>query len=173
MLDFEDKRWTELLGGYRVAYDPRPALTRLEAGRNMDGVWSELWNGLHHQGDVDTASYAAVPHLVRIHRARDVPDWNTYALLGVIAIASRAPRNPAIPMWLREGYDTAWAEIVGLAVHDLARSSEVLLTRSALGVIALARNLARLGEAALRFDEDELDEMIAHYEAGGEPLAEG
>jgi hypothetical protein len=31
MLSFEDHRWKELLGGYRIGFDARPSLLKLEA----------------------------------------------------------------------------------------------------------------------------------------------
>jgi hypothetical protein len=64
-------------------------------------AWSELWQELFHQGDVGTASYAAVPHLLRVHVARDVPDWNTWVMVGAIELARDMRRNPALPDWLR------------------------------------------------------------------------
>lgn len=61
-MDFDDIGWAGLLGGYRVPYDPRNALRRLEGG-DAEAAWQELWAELYHQGDVGEASYAAVPHL--------------------------------------------------------------------------------------------------------------
>ena len=66
MLSLDDNRWTTMRGGYKMPFDPRPLFARLETGLETQTVWSELWNEPHHQGDVDEASYAAVPHLVRI-----------------------------------------------------------------------------------------------------------
>ena len=45
----------QLIGGYRIPYDPSPALERLSIDR--DSAMEELWQNLYHQGDVDTASY--------------------------------------------------------------------------------------------------------------------
>jgi hypothetical protein len=163
MLALTDPRWSQLAGGRRTLFDPRPALSRLEAGLTVEEAWAELWDGLHHQGDVDTASYAAVPHLVHIHRRRDIPDWNTYALLGTIELRSRAPKNPAIPHWLADDYQGAWHDVIGLALHDLARSRDPLLVQSALGAVAMARGLRRTAEVLLDFTEDELDEMVSTY----------
>lgn len=163
MLDFTDARWSGLHGGYRVPYDPRPALTNLEREHAVPRAWDELWQELHHQGDVGTASYAAVPHLLRIHKARGAPDWNTFALAGCIEQVRRTGRNPVMPTWLQDGYERAWRDIVDVALADLARSSESTLVRSAIGVIAMARGLTRIGEAILDFTEDELAEMIAEY----------
>lgn len=40
----------ELMGGYRVPYDPKPALERLASDRcaALDGLWEKLY----HQGNV-------------------------------------------------------------------------------------------------------------------------
>ena len=79
-MDIGDPRWPSLRGGYRLPFDPRPALRRIAIG-DAEEAWKELWNELHHQGDVGEASYAAVPALVRIEAARRGADWNTYALV--------------------------------------------------------------------------------------------
>ena len=83
-MEFDDPQWDRLQGGYRIPYDPRNALRALEQGNGTEAAWQELWNELYHQGDVGEASYAAVPHLVRIHALRGVPDANTYALVALI-----------------------------------------------------------------------------------------
>jgi hypothetical protein len=58
MLLLTDTIWRELQGGYRIPYDASKTLVRMERG---ESVWEELWNELHHQGDVGVASYAAIP----------------------------------------------------------------------------------------------------------------
>ena len=52
MLNVDDIRWTKLAGGYRVPYDPRAALRKLASGTEVSEAWKELWQELHHQGDV-------------------------------------------------------------------------------------------------------------------------
>ena len=56
MFSLNDLRWDDLISGYGTTYDPRPALQRLQNGD--DTARSDLTDELHHQGDVDTASYA-------------------------------------------------------------------------------------------------------------------
>ena len=104
MLSLEDKRWQNLEGGYRTSFDPRPLLSDLETKKNAKATWHELWEGLHHQGDVGAASYAAVPHLVRIYRKRGIIDWNTYAIVAVIELARDDGKNPKVPKWLEDDY---------------------------------------------------------------------
>jgi len=66
-----------------MPFDPRPWLTLLETGndRCCVGAFSE---NLHHQGDVGEASYATVPHLVRIYRQLGIFDWNLTGLWRVL-----------------------------------------------------------------------------------------
>jgi hypothetical protein len=61
MLGLDDGKWKTLLGGYRKPYNPVPILQKLKEQGNVEACWEELWNELHHQGDVDLASYASVP----------------------------------------------------------------------------------------------------------------
>jgi hypothetical protein len=161
MLPFDDNRWLELEAGYRHRYDPRPALQRLRA--NDVSAWAELWNMLHHQGDVGVASYAAVPHLVQIHQERDVADWQTYALIGTIEICRTRGRNPMLPDWLAPAYLKAWDNVVVLACHDLPRANDETTVRPILGALALSKALRPLGEIMLHFTADELAEMIQLY----------
>src|ERR1700676_3971721 len=87
MLSLDDNRWTNMTGGYRVKCDPRPLLAQLESEQTRKTAWPGLWEELHHQGDAGEASYASVPHLVRIHRTSGVVDWNTYAIVAIIELA--------------------------------------------------------------------------------------
>ena len=96
-LDFNDERWAGLVGGYRTPYDPRPALRSLEERKGVEEAWHELCTELYHQGDVGEASYAAVPHLVRIYEEQGIPDWNTYALAATIEEARQVGKNPHLP----------------------------------------------------------------------------
>lgn len=56
MLGFSDPRWNQLECGYRVRYDPRPALAKLQSGVDVAAAWEVLWQELHHQGDVGVVS---------------------------------------------------------------------------------------------------------------------
>ena len=57
-----EEQWAGLCGGYRTPYDPRNAIGKLREG-DAKAAWDELWQELHHQGDVGEASYATVPLL--------------------------------------------------------------------------------------------------------------
>ncbi|NVM79733.1 hypothetical protein FHW83_005574 [Duganella sp. SG902] len=157
MLSLEDKRWQELHGGYRVPYDVSVALRSMQDGIN---VWDELWDELHHQGDVDIASYAAVPQLVRIARTGAGRDWNFYGLLATIEVARHRKGNPAVPGWLKTDYDSAWAQVSVLALVDIASKTDSATTRAILSALALAKGELKLGAMLSCLDESELDEWL-------------
>src|SRR5215471_21246368 len=160
-MDFDDQRWTGLLGGYRVPYDPRDALRRLQESKDVEDVWRELWNELYHQGDVGHASYAAVPHLVRIHAVRRASDWNTYALVATIEEARRGGRNPEIPSDMREAYQSAWRDLINIGLRELQDAEDPTLVCSIIGVIAIGKGQFALGRLAVSFTEDERQELLA------------
>jgi hypothetical protein len=163
-IHFNDDRWTRLLGGYRLPYDPRPALRALERGEAAE-AWNELWNKLRHQGDIGDAAYAAVPHIVRIHELRGVPDWNTYALVATIELLRDDARNPKLPTDLQEPYDAAWRRLVEIGLFKLKLAKEAPLVTSILAVLAIGKGQRTLGCLAAEFTEDERQEMLA--KAGG------
>jgi hypothetical protein len=126
MLSLDDKRWQTLAGGYRVPFDPRPQLSQLAANNDTKAAWHALWEELHHQGDVGEASYAAVPHLVRIYRQRGAVDWNTYAIVAVIELARDVGKNPPVPKWLQEDYFRALRDLAEAGAAEVlkAKNSE-------------------------------------------------
>ncbi|SRR5216684_4927979 len=142
MLSLTDTIWRDLEGGYRVPYDASKALARMENG---ESVWEELWNELHHQGDVGIASYAAIPQIVRISEAQRRSDWNLYAFAATIEIERHCKNNPPLPDWLASSYKSAWECLVKLALSDLAGKPDEFTLRSALSVVAVGRGDIKLG----------------------------
>jgi hypothetical protein len=159
MLPLEDSRWDNLTGGYRMKCDPRPLLAKLENGLDTETTWHELWDDLHHQGDVGEASYAAVPHLVRIYRNHGMPDWNTYAIVAVIELARDKGDNPAVPKWLEDDYFSAIQELAKIGASEVLTAKDPEAFRAILGIIAIAKGLRTHGRFLVEFSEDELLEM--------------
>ena len=165
MLNLEDPRWRTLHGGYRVPYDASLPLARLERGED---VWSELWDELHHQGDVGEASYAAVPHLVRIASVRPGRDRNLYALASVIEVERHRRRNPPLPSWLSAAYADAWTQLLGLALEDVRGVADPDTLHAILGVIALARGQLKLGAWIEDGDAETIDHDLEARRAWSE-----
>jgi hypothetical protein len=137
MLSFDDKRWQNLEGGYREKFDPRPQLSKLLANNTTKLAWHELWEGLHHQGDVGEASYAAVPRLVRIYRELRNFDWNTYAIVGVIELARDDGKNPKVPKWLEKDYFQSIRDLAEIGATEVLRTKKPEEIRAILGILAI------------------------------------
>lgn len=159
MLSFDDERWNNLTGGYKTPFDPRASLRKIEGQQDTVIAWEELWEELHHQGDVGVASYAAVPELVRIHRTGIVADWNLYAIVAVIELARTEPQNPEVPDWLRDDYFRSIQELAEMGTKNILSAEESETKRAILSVISIARGLRTHGKFLVEYSEDDLLKM--------------
>ena len=159
MLSLDDKRWQDLEGGYRTRFDPRPLLSELETSNNANATWHELWEELHHQGDVGLASYATVPHLVRIYRKRRVIDWNTYAIVAVVELARDNGKNPKVPKWLEGDYFEAIRELAGIGAVQILQTKNSEEIRAILSILAISAGARTHAKFLINYSAEELLEM--------------
>jgi hypothetical protein len=150
-----DPKW---LDAYNSPFDPRPIINAWAAGDGEQAA-AELWLRLYHQGSVGTASYEAVPELVRLLNASAPPDWNAYALIASIEEGRSFPDSPTIPDELAGSYRQAWEAIVPRAIDHLRTASDDPLVRSLIAVIAHAKHQHSLAAIAL-CTQDERREML-------------
>ncbi len=167
MLSLNDKRWSDLEGGYRTQFDPRALLSALETEKDTKAAWHALWGELHHQGDVGEASYAAVPHLVRIYRLRSVIDWNTYAMVAIIELARGQGKNPQVPDWLEESYRRAIQELAEIGTVEILRAKDPEDIRAILSILAIARGARTHAKFLLEYSAEELLELERRASEGG------
>jgi hypothetical protein len=171
MLSFDDPRWGQLKAGYRIPVDLRPFLQALESSENRAGAWDDLWNELHHQGDVGEGSFVALPHLVRIHRMHGVADWNTYALAATIELARDVCGNPDVPTWSRDAYEAGLRNLATLGLEEISAARDPETVRSILGLVAIVHGARTYGRILVQFSEDEIEELErnAFGDSGGKP----
>ncbi|GGB12773.1 MULTISPECIES: hypothetical protein [Mucilaginibacter] len=166
-LELDDPRWSTLEGGYRgTLYDASIALKKLELADNkqtVNQIYQELWNELHHQGDVGLASYYSVPHLVRISLQKQIVDYNILGLVSVIEI-QRHKDNPLLPTKLKPNYKKAIEDLAELAKLAMSQYWDLDLATTALTAIALAKGQVKLANAILNMDsEDTIAEFLESY----------
>lgn len=157
LLSLDDPLWPTLEGGYRMPYDVAEALKAMQAGED---VWHELWEELHHQGDVGVASYAAVPQLVHLLGGAQAREEDFYALIALIELERHRPHNPPLPDWLADNYRDAWAQLPAIAARDLQGQLDPVMLESVFAVLALAKGNLRLGALLLQMDSSEVDEWL-------------
>jgi hypothetical protein len=121
MPDLDSPRWQELQDAYGPATEIAKLLSQLQSdaspkASSFDEPWFSLWPALCHQGDVYTASYAAVPAIVATLRAARLPIAMDFFLLPVcIELARVDKRGPDIPPDLQSDYASAIKELPILA----------------------------------------------------------
>ena len=64
----------------------------------------ELYEELHHQGDVGVASYLSVPHLIRIGIEKSISNWRILGLIALIEIERHSVHNPELPKEYEQEY---------------------------------------------------------------------
>ena len=133
----------KLTSGYGTEYDPFPALERLRAGD--ESALNDLWENLYHQGDVGSASYAAVPILVEL---------GEISLVAAIEVARHQDRNPDVPSEFSSAYD----EAINSALASSPSAEEHL--QGYYAIHASSRNQHRLARA---IDLVSIDEILAEY----------
>ena len=123
MLSLSDPRWAELRHAYGAATDVPALLTRAATdsrpGDHPESTWFDLWSALCHQGDVYSASFAAVPHLMALAPgALARHSYDPLLLAASIEQARLEGRAPAVPEDLAPAYRVAIE-----AGRELARRS--------------------------------------------------
>jgi hypothetical protein len=159
ILSLDDKRWQNLEGGYRTQFDPRPSLSKLDTRKDTSAAWRDLWEGLHHQGDVGEASYAAVPHIVRVYRKGGVIDWNTYVIVAVIELARDGGKNPPVPKWLEEDYFQAIRDLAKFGAVEVLQTKNPEEIRAILSILAIFAGARTHAQFLVDYSAEELLEM--------------
>lgn len=159
MISLEDARWLKMTGGYKAPLDPRPLLKRLDSDSNTAEVWRELWDELHHQGDVGEASFAAVPFIVESYQKRGGLAWNAYAIVAIIELARKEGENPDVPEWISDDYFQSIGKLAKIGTTEVLSAETEEDIRAILGVIAINRGLRCHGKFLVNYSEDEMVEI--------------
>ncbi|OOQ56962.1 hypothetical protein [Mucilaginibacter pedocola] len=167
-LELADPRWSELEGGYRASgYDASISLRKLEKAANakeVEEVYRELWEDLHHQGDLGPASYYAVPHMVRIAKENKIVTWDVLGLVSLIEIQRHKDGNPALPKALYPVYSKALSMLQDLVAMILDNDWDTSTISTALTALAIAKGHLKLAEAVQNLDDDDrIEDFLEQY----------
>ena len=149
MIPLEDPRWSELRDAYGKADTVSTILRAIYAGEANDEVWADLWSRICHQGDVSEASYAAVPHLVRIARVSRQTRWDLVALPAAIEVARLAGRAPDIPADLAMEYHAAVGDLAEVCLMRVKLPWDHVGGQAVLAALAASKGLGVLAESIL------------------------
>ena len=105
------------------------------------------------------ASYAAVPHLVRIYRKGGVIDWNTHAIVAVIELARDDGKNPPVPKWLEEDCFRAIRDLAELGAVEVLQTKNPEEIRAILSILAISAGARTHAKFLVNYSPEELLEM--------------
>lgn len=166
MLNLDDPKWKTFEGGYRTPYDASILLKQFELTSDpeiINSILNELWEELHHQGDVGLASYMSVPHLIRIAKQKQIFNTNLLGLVTVIEI-QRQKNNPSLFKEYEEDYFNSLKQLIELTSFGFKQDWDLKTASAVLSAIAISKNQSKLGNAILNMDsEDIIDEFLEDY----------
>jgi hypothetical protein len=160
MLPLDDPLWKDLQHAYGAATDIPDILRTLALSTGPkegygDEPWFSLWSSLCHQGDVYTASYVAVPHIVQIASETKAPvDFSFFQLPAAIEVARQTGRGPDIPKAFADEYHSAIARLMENASLHRNEPWDQSMLLSVAAAQAVAKGHIDVAEALLNLDAD-------------------
>ena len=166
MLILESNRWSELRHAYGAATDI-PALlsqlTTLPSSKGEAEPWVSLWSALAHQGDVFDASFAAVPHIVRVIATNPLGVDAVYFQFPAWIEICRRKQKFEVPAELAAAYFDALARLPSLVARASARDWDADFLRCALSAIAAAKGQPIVAEAVQELSPEVAGEFMGWF----------
>lgn len=156
MLDLDSPKWSELRHAYGAASDIPSLLRQLESLPKSEGEkepWFSIWSSLAHQGDVYSASFAAVPHVVRVLSGAPAEADSSFFHFPAWVEICRQKKTVPIPKELEEDYFSALAQLPSLVAAAAVREWDSNFLSCALSAIAAAKGFPSVAEAVEEFME--------------------
>jgi hypothetical protein len=164
MIPLDSTEWSQLSHAYGNADDIPGLLTDLESMPPDEGSEAEpyfsLWSALCHQGDVYTASYAALPHLVRLMNSTEQVPVSLLLLVTCIEIARLQGRGPDLPTNLEPSYRSGLEQLPGIVSKLSQYSWDDLYCCAAIAAVAASKGFHQLAETVLELDPETIEEVL-------------
>ena len=167
MLSLDNHTWNDLDHAYGSASDVPDLLRQLRAHpyrtqNYKDEPWFSLWSSLCHQGDVYTASYAAVPHIIDICCTATGPiDFGFFQLPGCIESARATGRGPDIPETISADYKSAFRRLPECIERHYSHEWDDAMAQSVAVALLAAKGRLKVAEAISEMDSDVMEKLIS------------
>lgn len=167
MLSLDSPRWSELTQAYGSATGIPALLRQLESspgGQHYTSEpWHSLWSALCHQGTVYSASFAAVPHIVRAAASNPLQAGVDFFQLPACIEIARHRNRANVPADVAESYFESIAELPGLVGAAAARDWDADFLLCALSAIAAAKGFPDVAEAALELNPEVASQFLEWF----------
>jgi hypothetical protein len=159
MLSLDSPRWAELQHAYGSASDVPKLLRQLDSLPSSNGrsePWFSIWSALAHQGDVYSASFAAVPHVIAVIAADPGKASADYFHFPVWVEICRRRKAVSVPADLDTAYVEALAKLPKLVCSAVEFNWSENFLLCALSAIAIGKKSTDLAEAVLEMTPETL-----------------
>ncbi len=167
ILSLEDyPRWSKLQHAYGAAGDIPDLLRQLASLPSAEGKqepWWSLWSSLAHQGDVYSASFAAVPHVVRALTSAPAQADSTYFHFPAWVEVCRQKSKVEVPEDLAPAYFAALAKLPSLVATAAGRPWDDAFLACALSAIAAAKGYGAVAEAVQELTPKVAEEFMEWF----------
>jgi hypothetical protein len=165
-MELDNRIWGTLEGGYKIPYNASRPLKRLRDATLQDevaAIFTELWDNLHHQGNVGVASYLAVPQLVSICIDKKSLDWNFIGLCVLIENCRLEEHNPELPNEYQDSYFESLSQFERYLLLNFKSITDQTALRLTLALFATLNGQPGLGRAIEILDENLLPEFLKQH----------
>jgi hypothetical protein len=166
MLRLDSPKWSQLQHAYGVASDIPDLLRQLEslpASKGEREPWFSIWSSLAHQGDVYPASFAAVPHVVRVLAKAPSKADSSYFQFPAWVEVCRQKKSMPVPKELKTAYFLALEQLPGLVAEATDRKWDACFLACALSAIAAAKGFGSVAEAVLEMKPEVAEEFMEWF----------
>jgi len=152
MLELSSPRWVELRDAYGSAAKIPELLRQLSAlpsDNDNSEPWFSLWSALAHQGDVYSASFAAVPHVIEAIASSPERVTEVYFHFPAWIEICRHKNRADVPDELAAAYFDALKRVPALVATASEQQWNAAFTACALSATAAAKGQHELAEVLL------------------------
>lgn len=166
MLSLDDPRWSELQHAYGAASDI-PALLKqlsdLPSSEKDKEPWFSIWSALAHQGDVYSASFAAVPHVIEALSFDPLRADFSYFQFPAWVEVCRAKKGVVIHEDIAPAYLESLSRLPALVAAAASRQWDEGFLRCALSAVAAAKGQPAVAEAVLELSPEVAIEFVEWF----------
>jgi hypothetical protein len=155
MLSLDSPEWALLQHAYGSAEDIPDLLRQLDTFPSSEGnaePWFSLWSALAHQGDVYSASFAAVPHVIRV--LSTAPERGEYSFFQFPARVEiyRYRNGITVPANLSFAYSESLNKLPALIGAAARREWDADFLACAMSALAVGKGFPEVAEAVSELD---------------------
>ena len=160
MLKLNSDTWANLEHAYGSAEDIPTILTVLAQGEDK---WFDIWSALCHQGTIYTATFAAMPHIIKVFEANlEKADFNTFVFATSVEL-TRQDCQVQVPDTLNVDYFQSLEKLDNLVQDYMKNKTDFDSLVGVLAFQAIRKFQTQLAQLILNLNEEQVPAVLEWY----------